>query len=617
MLYAKVVFGIKVEGPFDYIIPDALRKKIKTGSRVLVSFGFRKKMVGFVVGTASKTGIKNLKPILEVLDDGPLLSRQSLALAGELADYYCCSLGEAIETALPEGLRKPTRISSPLSLVPPLSSSTVTPIPILIHDVSGTQRWDIYRKKIEETLNSRSSAIILLPDVPAVLRTQEMLAAYFGAEAIGVLYRKQPLELENWLKIKQGGAKIVAGTRSAIFAPLDNLGLVIIEEEQDFVYKQDQVPHYHAREAAFMRCRLEKAQLILGSRSPSLEVYYLSKQGKIQYMNLPRKNNFPEVKISDMRNMPLFERRKKPVFSRYLLDSIGSALKDSGKTLLFLNRKGFATAAFCMRCGHVLKCVRCNSHLVYHFQNKVLHCPYCTFSMEPSKICPACNSGYIKYSGLGTEKIESELARIFPQAKIKRPQEHSTVDVKEADIFVASEGALRGVGANFDLIGVLSIDNSLNRIDFRAGEKTFALLSELWNLTDKKIIIQTRLPRHYCFRALQEKNAEVFYQEELKQRKQLHLPPSGHIAVVKFRGIKEEKVQAVSREVFESLRAHKKTGVRVLSVNPGQPARLRGNYYWQILLGSANAVKICAFLKSQLKNFKHSGIIVTVDVDPI
>jgi primosomal protein N' (replication factor Y) len=377
------------------------------------------------------------------------------------------------------------------------------------------------------------------------------------------------------------------------------------------------VPHYHAREAAFMRCRLEKTGLILGSRSPSLEMYYLVKQGVISCECLPRQTSFPEIKIADMRHIPLFERRKRSVFSRYLLDSILSTLQAGGKTLLFLNRKGFATAASCATCGHVLKCVRCNSNLVYHYRNKELHCPYCTFSMQAPKLCPACNSGYIKFSGLGTEKIESELALQVPQARIRRPLEHEPLTVKDADIVVASEGSIRSAEMKFDLIGVLSIDNSLNRTDFRASERAFFLLAELLRLSDKRIIIQTRLPRHICFTSLQEKDADAFYTEELKQRKQLRLPPFSHIIHVKLRGAQEEKVKAAAQELFELLLANRKKGIRVISVNPGQPSKLRGNYYWQVLLGAAEAKKISGFLKPQLKNFKHSGIIVTVDVDPI
>jgi primosomal protein N' (replication factor Y) len=616
MLYAQIVLGLKVEGPFDYLVPESLEAKIKPGSRVLVSFGFRKKIVGFVAGTSSKTSIRNLKPVLDVLDDVPLLSRQMLDLAGELAEYYCCSLGEVIETVLPAELRSLRRIAlCPVQGSPELSREPRQAR--LIHDISGTERWEIYRKEINSVLHNGGSAILLLPDVPAVLRAREMLSGHFPPDVIEALYRKQPRELEIWQKIKEGRARLVVGTRSAVFAPLENTELIIIDEEQDFVYKQDQVPHYHAREAAFMRCRLEKAELILGSRSPSLESYDLAKRGMARYECLHRKNSFPEVKISDMRNMPLFERKKKSVFSRYLLDCVVATLKASGKTLLFLNRKGFATAAYCVTCGHVLKCGRCTSNLVYHYQSKELHCPYCTFVMPAPKLCPACNSGYIKFSGMGTEKIESELALLVPQARIKRPQEHEALDGKDADIVVASEGSIRSAEINFDLIGVLSIDNSLNRIDFRAGEKTFGLLAELWRLTDKKIIIQTRLPHHYCFTALQEKNTDVFYEEELKQRKQLRLPPFCHTAHLKLRGAKEEKVKDASQALFESLLKNKKAGVRVISVNPGQPSKLRGNYYWQILLGASDAVKISRFLKPQLKNLKHSGIIVTVDVDPI
>lgn len=311
-------------------------------------------------------------------------------------------------------------------------------------------------------------------------------------------------------------------------------------------------------------------------------------------------------------------KQKKPILPQYLEDMIRQALDSKSKILLFLNRKGFATFVSCHHCNIILKCPRCNINLVYYFKDNILRCHHCNFKMQAPVICPNCNSGYIRYSGIGTEKIESELARLFPQTKIKRLETAKELDINAADIFVATESIVKEAGCKFDLVTVLSIDNSLNRIDFRSAEKTFGLLVKLLRLTDKKIIIQTGLPNHHCFKALQNKDAGIFYTEELKQRKQLGFPPYKHMALVKLRGKNQAKVQKVSQALFERLKGVKANkSVKIVSVNPGNFPKLRGNFYWQILMKAGSCFAITRFMKIHLKNFLHSGIIVTVDIDPL
>jgi primosomal protein N' (replication factor Y) len=232
--------------------------------------------------------VKNLKNILEIIDDSPVLDKNMLALTKELSDYYCCAWGEAIETALPESLRQGKVINKGPQdeLNKPNRASEV----ILLHDLDGNARWEFYIKHLKDALDKRQASIVVLPDKKSVLKAREIIQAKLAC-ALGVLYRKQPKELEEWLKVKNGEVDIVIGTRSSIFAPLNNLGLIIINEEQDNTYKQDQVPHYHAREVAFMRIHIQKARLILGSSSPSLESFYLARENKIKYIFIPRNKN--------------------------------------------------------------------------------------------------------------------------------------------------------------------------------------------------------------------------------------------------------------------------------------------------------------------------------------
>jgi len=618
VLYAKIVVGLAVRGPFDYIVPRSLEGKIKTGERAWVNFGTRR-IIGYVVGLAKKSEVKNLKPVLELIDDYPVLTRNLLLLTKGLGEYYYCSWGEAIETAIPEGLRKGKNgywKNGDGSIFLASDLRKIEPSPFLIHDLDGEARWDTYIAEIKKTIEKKLSVIMLLPDVSYVFKARDIIEKRLGIN-VGVLYRKQPGELEEWVNLRRGGVRVVVGTRSAVFAPLSNLGLIIIDDEEDSVYKQDQVPHYHARAAAFMRSKLDKARLILGSRAPSLESFHLIKAKKADYTLLPRKKEFPEVKIIDMRHLPFQDNKKRVILARLLEDAIYSVLNEKGKALLFLNRKGFATYCACHNCGKALKCPRCSINLVYHFKEGLLSCHYCNFKMPAPEICPECNSGYIKFSGAGTEKIESELSRIFPQARISIV-EGDNLNLSDADIFIATSSVIRQAGLDFDLIGVLGIDSVLNRVDFRATEKVFGLLAGLLGLTHKKILIQTGSPQHHCFQALLEKDASVFYDEELRQRRQLSFPPYKHMVLLKLRGKSEDKVKESAQSLCAKLREiNKNRNIEIISVNPSNPAKLRGNYHWQILIRSSRVIAVNTFLKNSLKDFRHSGIIVTVDVDPI
>lgn len=613
MLYAKVVLGLPVEGAFDYIVPSGLRGKVKVGSRVRVNFSNRA-LVGYVVGLTSKTDIASLKEISALIDRHPILDKGMLSFAKKISDYYYCSWGEAIETALPLFLRR--GIKAGLGSVSHSLEKTNSPQIILLHDPDGVSRWKIYLEEIKKSLKADRPAIILLPDLYSVLRAHDMLQPELPY-ALSVLYRGQPQETQEWLKIASGKVKIVIGTRSAIFAPLKNLGLVIIDEEQDSTYKQDQVPHYHAREAAIMRVGMEKAKLILASSALSLESIYLARKNKLKYTFIPGSKGFPEVKIIDMKS-EYIRRNKGAVLPKYLQDAVAASIQNKEKALLFLNRKGFATYSLCNSCGKPLVCGRCSSNLVYHFKENSLSCRYCNFKMALPNICPNCNAGYIKLGGSGTERIENELARIFPSAKITRVDHPDDPEIKDADIVVSTSAIIKQGRYNFSLTGVLGIDNYLNRVDFRAGEKTFDLLFGLVSITTKKIIILTLSPGHHSFQALLKNDPAIFYDRELKQRKQLLFPPYRHLALVKLRGRIQEKVKELSFALFEKLNsAAKGRGLKVISVNPGHPDKLRGNFYWQILASSSSIKKLNGFLRINLKKFPHSGIIVTVDIDPL
>lgn len=520
MQYAQIVLGLPVDGPFDYAVPEYMRPLIQTGSRVEV-FLRKKRMTGYVIGLSNTTDIPNTRNIVRLIDTSAVLDNDMLLLTRQLARNCCCSWGEVIETALPEKLRRGLMVASQ-ALPPPGSKPAVIPRPLLVHDLDPDKRWDLYCAHIQRAFEEGKRVLVLVPDEGALIKAQLVLKKLYG-DKLAVLLRKSSDETAIWQKIRDNGADLVLGMRSAIFAPLDNVGIIIVDEEENEAYKQDQVPHYHARDAALMRAELEGAQLIFGSRFPSVELYARVQRKEISYQEIGRESAYPDVKILNVQG-EFIKRSGKKILVKYIEDSIAETLACGGKTLLFLNRTGFATWAACNNCGTTLKCPRCASNLVFHYAGNTLRCHHCPFAIEPPKICPECQSGYIKYTGLGTEKIESELSRIFPQARIKLIDNPGPVTTQDADIFVASRSVIKHTGARFDLVVVLGIDNALNRVDFRAGEKACGLLAGLLALTVKRIIIQTRIGRHPCFDALIARDMSVFYKEEIKTRKELGFP---------------------------------------------------------------------------------------------
>lgn len=617
MLYSKVVVGLPPEGPFDYLVPPDLKEKIKVGARVRVSFGFRK-VTGYVVALSPKTKVGKVKKILELIDEESLLPERLLFLAKRLSAYYSCSWGEAIETAIPQALRKGRRaaISSPdrNSLAKKEGFFLES---ILLHALDLDSKWFTYIEEIKKAVKNKKSAIVVLPDIDSALAAQAIISSNIELPA-GIFYRNCPQELDEWLKARNGGFRVIAGTRSNVFAPVKDLGLIIVDEEESFVYKQDQVPHYHARDLALMRARQEDAKVILGSSAPSLESFYLCKKNELKYSFIPRKTEWPEIKTVDMKAFYYSRRKKESFFSKYLQDAIASALDSKQKVLLFLNRKGFAGYCFCHNCAKVLKCPHCNISLTYYSRHNTLKCRYCAFKIPSPEICPDCNAGYIKFGGTGIEKLESELSRLFAQNKVKSLGEAGPVDFKEADIFIATSSVLKERRSIFGLVGVLGVDSALNQVDFRAGERVFELLSGLAGLARDKVIIETSLAGHHCFQALIKHDPRIFYEQELKERRQLGFAPFRHMALVKIRGKKEERVEQIAQMLFERFKqALKDKGIKLLSVNPSERLKLRGNFYWQILFTTNSPDKLSEFLKANLRAFSHSGAVLTVDIDTI
>lgn len=616
MSFANVVVGLPVEGPFDYSVPKDLEKRLKKGMRAGVSFN-NKRMLGFVVGIAKKSKVEYTKPLLEIIDAEPLLSKGLLKLTKNIAEYYGCSWGEAIEAALPEAVRNSRvklDIAGSVSLSKEGKKSNIT----LIHDSDKLGRWDIYLKEIQKTLARGKSVLFLNTSSNAALNAQEALVKHFNCPFVfmhrGMAVKKT---IEDWLQVKNSQISIVLGVISAVFAPLANLGLIIVDEEHSQNYKNDQSPHYNGRDVALMRADIEKIDVILASSSPSLEMMRLVQQKKISYLLLERKK-YPEVKIIDMRRQHAAFKKKDILISDSLRMYINEVLEKQGRALVFVNKKGFASSAYCKNCNSLLSCPRCNVILTYHFKENSLLCHYCQYRTDAPLVCPQCNSGYIRYSGLGIEKVESELHRLYPGVKITKIEGLRGEELNKSGIFISTQSGLKAETFNFDLVSVVSLDNILNRVDFRSAEKAFSLLISLLNLTDKALILQTNIPGHYCFEALVKRDFNFFYDKEFALRKQLDFAPFKHFILIKVRGKDNTKVQSKAIDIF----AHLSKGISrvsgvALNVNPSEPAKLRDNFYWQVLVKSGNPKKVVKLIKSCLKDVSHSGVIITLDADPL
>jgi len=621
MRFAKVVLGLPVEGPFDYLIPEALLPLALPGSRVKVSFG-RLKKCGYIVGLSSASKVRNVKPLLEVIDGRPLLTPELLEFTRLVARRSCSSWGEVIETALPPPLRLGKKVDpQELPEFRGQDGKAVHPEVTLFHSFQRRLRWEFYLNALKETVSAGGSAVMLLPDIPSLESAGQKLESVFGKEKLALLNRSRPDEASEWLRLRSGRAVVAAGTRSAVFAPLQSPPfLIIVEEENDPVYKQDQAPHYHAAEAALIRARCSGARLILGSHAPSLESIHAAGGGRKGYIYDRRAEEtvFPQVKLIDTTSTFYRISSAKRAVSRLMEDAVGACLESGGRVLLYIGRHGFSTFAFCPSCGHEMKCGRCDTHLVYYYKENLLRCPRCVFKAVPPRLCPACGKDYIRYAGSGTEKIESEIARIFPQAKICRWDDAASRKLSAGSrIVIATSAITRQEDAGFDLVGVLSADGALNRLDFRSAEKVFSLLAGLCSVARKNMIIQTAFPGHHCFSWLVRKDPMVFYKEELKQRKQFAFPPFSHFAEVKLRGPDEDKA-VKAQEALVSLLAEKsgkKKAYEIFSSGPGRPPKLRGNFYRQIIVRGRSAERMSDALKKSLKDFRRSGIIVTVDVD--
>jgi len=512
--------------------------------------------------------------------------------------------------------------------------------PGLLHGVTGSGKTEVYLGAIEAAISRGKTAIVLVPEIALTLWVGRLVRARFG-ETVAVLHSGLPdvERAREWWRVRHGQASIVVGTRSAVFAPLENLGLIIVDEEQETSYKQEETPRYNGRDVAVYRARLEGAVALLGSATPSLETYHNARSGKYNLLQLTsRVENRPlaDVRIVDLREEFRQQHKAAPV-SESLRAAIALRLEEKTQAMVLINRRGYSWSLLCRSCGAFVQCENCSIALTYHKSRQRLECHYCGYSIRPPKKCPKCNGEYMYFVGDGAERIEEYLREKFPAARIAR-LDRDTVRTKreyqqvlgafadgELDVLVGTQMVAKGHDfQRVTLVGVVAADLALGRPDFRAAERTFQLLTQVAGRAGRgelagEVLVETYYPEHYAIQLAVKQDYVSFYEKEAHFRRMLHYPPFTALASVLVRDRKIENAIRWSKALAGYFAPFENRGVKILGPAAAPLARLRKDYRFQFVLKSPKRSALSLALSGALdfcdaKKIPDTAVIV--DVDP-
>jgi len=518
----------------------------------------------------------------------------------------------------------------------------------LLHGVTGSGKTEVYLQAIAHALERGRGAIVLVPEISLTPQTVERFKARFSAGSSGTLVAVLHSHLsagerhDEWHKIRQGRARIVIGARSAVFAPVDPLGLIIVDEEHEHSYKQEEAPRYHARDVAVVRGRMEGAVVVLGSATPSMESYYNARKGKYRLLEMPdRADNkkMPIVRVVDMRAAARHEKGT-PIFSPELKEAIHQRLERGEQTLLFLNRRGFATSLQCPLCGYVAECPNCSLALTYHRQAGRLRCHVCAHDVPVPAACPnpKCGNPAIRFAGMGTEKVEATLGKLFPRARVQR-MDSDALKRKEdyrrilgdfgrgkTDILVGTQMIAKGLHfPNVTLVGIIYADLSLHAPDFRAGERTFQLLTQVSGRAGRgdvegEVFVQAFTPFHPAIQYARRHDFNGFYDQEIEFRQQLKYPPVSRMALLLLTGRNEEKVKLSADHVKQEIekRAAEVGDLIIAGPAPAPLARAETMYRYQIVLRTGRIARLGSALAALAGALNlPKGVKMIIDIDPV
>ena len=508
----------------------------------------------------------------------------------------------------------------------------------LIKGVTGSGKTEIYMNLVEQTLLQGKSCIVLVPEISLTPQMIERFKGRFGEDV--ALFHSRLSEgerFDEWYRIKEGKAQLVIGARSALFLPLCNLGLIIIDEEHENTYKSDQNPKYHTREVSEYMCELKKCKLVLGSATPSIETYYRAVMGEYKLIELKKRvngNSMPNMEIVDMREE--LRNRNLSLFSRKLYNAIDETLKNNKQIILFLNRRGYSTFISCRSCGYVFKCPECDVSMTYH-KNGYLICHYCGRAQKVTNVCPECGSKYVKFFGAGTERVEQEVKKYFPKTKVLRmdvdttrhKNSHESIynsfKNREADILVGTQMISKGLDfKDVTLVGVLAADMSLNIPDYRSAERTYQIITQVAGRAGRgsyegKVIVQSYTPNHYSLNYAKEENYEGLFKEEMTLRRLMGNPPFGKILLINGSSKYEEKLKKFMNNLQENLKKLITEDLTILGPVPCIITKLKENYRWQIIIKGNFTDEFSQKVKDtlyQLNKSVYNEIRVSMDINP-
>lgn len=753
-LYAEVLVDVanrRLDQSYHYQVPEHLH--IGLGMRVLVQLQHRRVqalVVGINPELPGELSHKELRPIMEVLDEEYRMPGELMELARWLAENTICSLAQSIHTVWPlfksriedwvlpaaklddpdvqtlkwldeqayqalivlhrskhralsestllkragiskelldqlvqQGwIKRETRVTSsagrkedsvkPRSITPgmPTGSQVVSankdltheqanaikhimdgfneaPKTVLLHGVTGSGKTEVYKEVIARVLSEGGDAILLVPEISLVGQVEEYFRAVFGSQVI-ILHSgiSKGEKVRAWKQILSGEKHLVIGARSAVFAPLPNLRLIILDEEHDSAYKQDENPKYHARDVARMRMAQHRGVVLLGSATPSMEAYAAAQSGRVKLVTMKqrvRQSSLPPVEVIDMRAE--LAQGNRTMFSFCLQSKLRERIRRGEQSMLFLNRRGYATFVVCRECGYVVRCRHCDVALTYHTQGQVMRCHYCDYEESPPHTCPQCGSRYIRFFGQGTQRLEEELSTLFPNTPLIRldgdsaraGQGHQEIIEKfrqqEGAIMVGTQMMAKGLDfPNVTLVGVIAADQTLNMPDFRARERTFQLLTQVAGRagrSDKpgEVVIQTYSPHDRAIQRAANHDFTQFFWEEIQYRQEREYPPFTHMIRVMLLHEKEEIVIRGAQDMAMFLRKGMSdpefgnTELDILGPAPAVFPRLKNKYRWQVAVKGKHLRMLRAFLHKGVQRFYHegrvNGINLNIEVDPL
>ena len=643
---------------YTYTVPEELAELVLVGTRVEIPFG-KRSLHGVVVGWADATDQTQLKAVSAVLDDTPLLAPHQVELALWIAARYCAPLSEVLRAMVPKGARagRRKRKSSPRTesqalaearrsgtreeppVLTPAQHDAVTRLvtaldarqnlKLLLHGVTGSGKTEVYLSAIDAAIARGKQAIVLVPEIALTPQMIRRFAARFP-ERLVVLHSAltDAERAREWTRAKNGEADVVVGSRSAIFAPLPDLGIIVIDEEDASAYKQDRLPRYHAVEVALELSGLLSIPAVLGSATPRVESYFRAHTGEMEIAKLDSRINgraLPPIEVVDLRE----ELRSGNLHPLSL--SLQKALQEThdagGQSILYLNRRGTAQIVLCRNCGETLNCSNCSVALVHHAERRACVCHHCGLTVMMPKVCPRCNSEAIRGLGMGTERLQREVEELLPGLRILRMDRDTTVTrdayfeiyeqfrLGKADCLIGTQMITKGWDlGRVHLVGIVNADTSLHFPDYRSCEVTFSLLTQVAGRAGRgdepaRVILQTYTPDHYAVRFAREHDYLGFARHEIRSRKRLGFPPYSRLITCTFSDETDAKAEAAAAAAVEGLRkALRGPVIDILGPMPAYIHRLRGNYRWQFTLRGEDLSAALSLLPS--------GKGWSIDVDP-